>query len=92
MGQDGKPVLIVRHLQERINMCKAFVVGFGYLEARITGTCNTQYSCVEMQHPILLHRREGLQSQLCGQPPEPRVRRLHGRHHALGGVRPHLEA
>ena len=47
-GQDGKPVLVVRHLQERIDMYAAFVPGFDYLEARITGTCDAQYSCKKM--------------------------------------------
>ena len=47
-GQDGKPVLIVRNLAERNTICDALVPGFGYLEARITGTCHAQYSLVEM--------------------------------------------
>ena len=42
-GQDGKPVLIVRNLLERMAICKALVPGFEYLEARITGTCDAQY-------------------------------------------------
>ena len=47
-GQDGKPVLIVRHLKERSDLCDAFAAGFDYLETRITGTCGDQYSCVQM--------------------------------------------
>ena len=47
-GQDGKPVLIVRNLPERNAICDALVPGFQYLEARITGTCDNQYSCVDM--------------------------------------------
>ena len=47
-GQDGKPVLIVRDLLERQAICNALAPGFNYLEARITGTCDRQYSCVEM--------------------------------------------
>ena len=38
-GQDGKPVLYVRDMQERIAICDALAPGFAYLEARITGTC-----------------------------------------------------
>jgi hypothetical protein len=55
-GQHGKPVLVVRHLQERIKMYDAFVPGFNYLEARITGTCEKQYSCVEMYEVARLVR------------------------------------
>jgi hypothetical protein len=47
-GQDGKPVLIVRHLPERSRICDALVPGFNYLEDRLTGTCDPQYSCVSM--------------------------------------------
>ena len=47
-GQDGKPVLIVRDMPERKAICDALKPGFDYLEARITGTCEAQYSCVEM--------------------------------------------
>ena len=47
-GEDGKPVLIVRNLPERTAICAALAPGFAYLEARITGTCDSQYSCMEM--------------------------------------------
>ena len=47
-GHDGKPVLIVRDLQKHKDMYDAFVPGFDYLESRITGTCDAQYSCVQM--------------------------------------------
>lgn len=47
-GTDGKPVLIVRDLPERKAICDALTPGFNYLEARIMGTCDAQYSCVEM--------------------------------------------
>ena len=47
-GEDGKPVIIVRDLPERKAICDSLVPGFDYLEARITGTCDTQYSCKEM--------------------------------------------
>ena len=47
-GRDGKPVLIVRHLPERKAICDALKPGFDYLESRIDGTCNAQYSLVEM--------------------------------------------
>ena len=47
-GQDGKPVLIVRNLPERNTICDALKPGFDYLEARLTGTCDAQYSLVEM--------------------------------------------
>ena len=47
-GQDGKPVLYVRDMQERIAICDALAPGFAYLEARITGTCDAQYSLVNM--------------------------------------------
>ena len=46
---DGKPVLIVRHLQEHTDIYNAFAAGFDYLEKRITGNnCDAQYSCVDM--------------------------------------------
>ena len=45
---DGKPVLIVRHLPERVAICDSLIPGFDYLEKRITGTCEPQYSCVAM--------------------------------------------
>ena len=45
---DGKPVLVVRDLPERNAICDSLAPGFAYLEARITGTCETQYSCVKM--------------------------------------------
>ena len=45
---DGKPVLVVRHLQMRNDIYDALVPGFDYLESRITGTCDAQYSCVAM--------------------------------------------
>ena len=48
LGQDGKPVLIVRDLPERTAICDALAPGFAYLERRITGQCDQQYSCVEM--------------------------------------------
>ena len=48
VGQDGKPTLVVRHLQKRTAMYDAFVPGFDYLEARITGTCDAKFSCREM--------------------------------------------
>lgn len=47
-GQDGKPVLIVRGLQIRRDMCDALAAGFDYLEKRITGNCDAPYSCVAM--------------------------------------------
>ena len=47
-GQDGKPVLVVRDLRERKDICDGLVPGFEYLEARITGTCGAQYSLVTM--------------------------------------------
>ena len=47
-GQDGKPVLIVRDLPERKVICDGLAPGFNYLEERITGTCSSQYSCVDM--------------------------------------------
>ena len=47
-NQDGKPVLVVRHLQKHKEMYDAFVLGFDYLEARIAGTCDAQYSCAAM--------------------------------------------
>jgi hypothetical protein len=47
-GQDGKPVLVIRHLPERSRIYDALKPGFDYLEKRITGTCDSQYSCVAM--------------------------------------------
>jgi hypothetical protein len=47
-GKDGKPVLVVRGRPERNRIYDALVPGFEYLEARITGTCDAQYSCVNM--------------------------------------------
>ena len=47
-GTDGKAVLIVRNLPERDAICDALKPGFDYLEARITGTCKSQYSLVDM--------------------------------------------
>ena len=47
-GQDGKPVLIIRNLAERNRIYDALKPGFDYLEARLTGTCEAQYSLVEM--------------------------------------------
>ena len=55
-GEDGKPVLIVRDLPERRAICDALVPGFDYLEARITGTCDAQYSLVEMHELCKLVR------------------------------------
>ena len=43
-----KPILVVRDLRERKGICDGLVPGFEYLEARITGTCNAQYSLVAM--------------------------------------------
>ena len=43
-----KPMLVVRDLRERKGICDGLVPGFEYLEARITGTCNAQYSLVAM--------------------------------------------
>ena len=45
---DGKPVLVVRGLPERDAVFDKLTPGFDYLEARITGTCEAQYSCVAM--------------------------------------------
>ena len=47
-GQDGKPVLVVRNLPQRNKICDALAPGFDYLESRITGTCDAQYSLVNM--------------------------------------------
>ena len=47
-GTDGKAVLIVRNLPERNTICDALMPGFDYLEKRITGTCESQYSLVDM--------------------------------------------
>ena len=44
----SKPVLIVRDLPERKVICDGLAPGFNYLEERITGTCSSQYSCVDM--------------------------------------------
>ena len=41
-------MLIVRDLPQRIAICDALVPGFDYLERRITGACDDQYSCVDM--------------------------------------------
>ena len=40
--------MIVRDLPERSAICKALIPGFDYLETRLTGTCDAQYSCVKM--------------------------------------------
>ena len=45
---DGKPVLIVRDLQERADICNKLTPGFDYLESRVTGTCEAPYSCANM--------------------------------------------
>ena len=45
---DGKPMLIVRGQSERNRICDALTPVFDYLESRITGTCDAQYSCVDM--------------------------------------------
>ena len=47
-GVDGKPVLVVRNLPERNEICDALTPGFDYLEARLTGTCRAEYSLVDM--------------------------------------------
>ena len=47
-GADGKPVLVVRHLPERNAICDALAPGFDYLEDRITGNCQQNYSLVDM--------------------------------------------
>ena len=47
-GADGKPVLVVRDLAERKSICDGLTLGFNYLESRINGTCERQYSCKEM--------------------------------------------
>ena len=41
-------VLIIRNLAERNRIYDALKPGFDYLEARLTGTCEAQYSLVEM--------------------------------------------
>ena len=48
MAGDGKPVLVVRNLPERAKICDQLTPGFDYLENRITGTCDAQYSLVDM--------------------------------------------
>ena len=48
VGGDGKPVLHVRDLSERTAICDALAPGFEYLESRINGTCDAQYSLVNM--------------------------------------------
>ena len=53
---DGKPVLFVRNLPERKAICDALAPGFAYLEARISGTCERQYSCVAMYEICRLAR------------------------------------
>jgi hypothetical protein len=45
---DGKPVLVVRHLPARNAICDALTPGFDYLESRIMGTCDAQFSCANM--------------------------------------------
>ena len=47
-GQDGKPVLVVRNLDQRNAVCEGLIPGFDYLEARVMGTCDAHYSLVEM--------------------------------------------
>ena len=47
-GADGKPVLVVRNLPERDAICDALSPGFDYLENRITGNCQDNYSLVAM--------------------------------------------
>ena len=47
-GQDGKPVLVIRDLAGFKEICDALVPGFDYLETRLMGTCQANYSCVEM--------------------------------------------
>lgn len=47
-GSDGKPALVVRHLRERDDIFDALAPGFKYLEDRITGACQDNYSLVAM--------------------------------------------
>eukprot|EP00966_Prymnesium_polylepis_P072737 1688902-Prymnesium_polylepis.1 len=47
-GQDGKPVLIVRGMPNRDKIYDAFVPGFNYLEDRLNGNCEANYSCAEV--------------------------------------------
>ena len=53
---DGKPVLAVRGMAERSAICDALAPGFKYLEDRLTGECDSQYSCVAMYHVCSLVR------------------------------------
>ena len=46
-GRQAKhAVLIIRNLAERNRIYDALKPGFYYLEARLTGTCDAQYSLV----------------------------------------------
>jgi hypothetical protein len=47
-GSDGKAVLIVRDTSERKQIINALAPGFQYLENRLTGNCDTNYSLVAM--------------------------------------------
>ena len=51
-GNDGKPVLVIRHLPERTAIYDSLAPGFDYLEERITGSCQANYSLVGM-HELL---------------------------------------
>lgn len=47
-GEDGKPLLVIRDLPERNHIYDALTPGFDYLERRLVGTCDKQYSLVGM--------------------------------------------
>jgi hypothetical protein len=47
-GMDGKAVLLVRDLAERKAIVDALNPGFQYLENRLTGNCETNYSLISM--------------------------------------------
>lgn len=47
-GSDGKPYLVVKDMGERKQVCDSLWGGFQYLENRVNGDCQANYSCVNM--------------------------------------------
>lgn len=46
--EELRPLLVVNNAGERNDIIRQLTPAFDYLESRITGTCDTQYSCQRM--------------------------------------------
>lgn len=52
-----RPLLVTSKLRERLDIVAGITPAFDYLESRILGTCDAQYSCSHMYQVMSTHNR-----------------------------------